>query len=145
MTPNRIQRLRFACDRFGLALRIAQRRIMRRLVKHGVRCPECRGKGFVANCELTEFIEEVGLPVYYAATMLADREDQLGNGKRFPDSSWEGIGLTGYSLRFFVDDLRYAWPIWECSLCSTASHADITERAFEKTQRAAAAFDQPST
>lgn len=140
-----MQRLRFAYGRIGVALRIARRKATRRLVNGGMRCPECKGKGVVVNCEIVEFIEEVGLPVYYAATMLAHRADQHGGAESLPTEAWKTVGLSDYESKVFLEDMRNAWPVWECNLCSTASHAHITEQAFEKAQRVVIAAEQPST
>lgn len=139
-----VRHIRFAWGRFSIAVHVICRRITRKLIRAGMRCPECRGKGFVVNCELVEFIEEVGLPTYYAAEMLAHQEERLGT--RLPASAWAEIGIPEHTAEFFVKDMRNAWPVWECSLCSSSSHADITERAFENAQRAASRVlpDQPS-
>jgi hypothetical protein len=137
MIGNRMQRLLFTFGRFGMTLRAAWRRVVRKLVKAGLRCPECKGKGIVVNCELVEFVEEVGLPAYYAATMLAFRADEFDHAESLKLSAWEEVGLSNYQAQVFLEDMRDAWPVWECSLCSTSNHADITEQAFRKAQRTA--------
>ena len=145
MIRDKMRRLRFAFGRFGVALRVARRQSTRRLVNAGMRCPECKGKGIVVNCELVEFIEEVSLPVYYAAAMLAHRADQQGAAEHLPASAWETVGLSDYEAKVFLEDIRDAWPVRECSLCSSHSHMHITEQAFEKAQGVAIATEQSST
>jgi hypothetical protein len=97
-----------------------------------MRCPECRGRGIVVNCELIEFIGEVGLPAYYAATTLAHRAGDAAG--RLPASAWKEVGLSDWQADAFLDVVLDAWPVWECNLCSTSSHLHITEQAFGKAQ-----------
>ncbi|MDF2757309.1 MAG: hypothetical protein K0S94_2904 [Nitrospira sp.] len=145
MTGSTLKRLRFAFGRFRLGLHVARSRVIRGLLKAGLRCPQCKGKGFVINCEIEGFIAEVGLPAYYAATMLAHRADQQGGAISIPLSAWGKVGLDNYHTTVFLGEIVDAWPVWECDLCSTTSHQHITERAFEKAQRVAIDAEKPPT